>query len=263
MKHVIMLPVILLALIVFAPLTANAFDRGIEVSGQGENNNEGHPLVSGDLLNYGNLMPEESGDEFGNDNPRRATTTTYSMKVAISMPTGSTGAGLASTQPTNTKLTSCANTTLTDSVNVTLTYNAGATNALKEVYVIFYNPQSGYNGTISGALNNFYMAKKGNLTSMVTLVPSNYLNQLNAGSNANIYLKESLNPGGSISEVLLGGQIPLDGIQVGTWQIVGIVASNATIDFDKPSTWAAWDVGTFIVKRPWYGAANVTCDNIN
>lgn len=256
MKHFIMLPLLLLALLVFAPLTAEASVSGSAVSGQIES--EGHPLVSGDLLNYGNRMPEESGDEIGNDNPRRATAVTYAMKVAVSMATGTTGAGLASTQPTNTKLTSCAaNTTQTDSVNITLTYNAGATNTLKEVYVILSNPGI----PAASAFNNFYMVKKGSLAaSPITLVPSN---TLAAASNANIYLKDSSNPGGSISEVLLGGQIPLDNIPVGTWQVTGIVAANATIDFDKPSTWAAWDVGTFIVKRPWYGAANVTCDNIN
>lgn len=252
MKHFIMLPLLLLALLVFAPLTAEASESGSAVSGQVES--EGHPLVSGDLMHYSNIAPY-IGD--GTHNPRRATAT-YSMKVAISMATGTTGAGLASTQPTNTKLTSCAaNTTQTDSVNITLTYNAGATNTLKEVYVILSNPGI----PAASAFNNFYMVKKGSLAaSPITLVPSN---TLAAASNANIYLKDSSNPGGSISEVLLGGQIPLDNIPVGTWQVTGIVAANATIDFDMPSTWAAWDVGTFIVKRPWYGAANVTCDNIN
>lgn len=253
MKHLLML---LACLIVFAPFAVKAFDgKDFTVQGQTENNGEGHPLVSGDLLNYGNRMPEGSGDGIGKDGPRRATTTTYSMKVAVSMPTGTTGASLATTQPTNTKLSSCANTAV-DAVTITLTYNAGATNTLKEVYVFFFN--TNYNPNF-GAANRFYAIKKGSLATPVTFAAYNVLTSANSATN-DIYLKASNNPGGSITDILLGSSLGLEGAPVGTWQVVGIVAANSTIDFDNPSTWSAWDVGTFIIKKPWSnGAANDTC----
>lgn len=248
MKRLLML---LACLLVFAPLTAKAFDGGSVVSGQVENTSEGQPLVSGDLLHYGNVMPDVSVK----DGPRRATTTTYSMKVAISMPTGSAGASLVSTQPTNTKLSSCANTAV-DQVTVTLTYNAGATNTFKEVYVVFFNPNYRDAGN---TYSRYYAIKKGALTTPVTFAAYNSLTFANSAVN-DIYLKQSNNAGGSVTDVLLGSSLGLEGAPVGTWQVVGIVAANATIDFDNPSTWSAWDVGTFIIKKPWNnGALNDTC----
>ncbi|MBV5267031.1 MAG: hypothetical protein JZU67_00610, partial [Burkholderiaceae bacterium] len=73
------------------------------------------------------------------------------------------------------------------------------------------------------------------------------------------YLPKSINGGGSITETILN--VVLSGAEnvAGTWQVIGIVADSATVNFDDPTTWAAWDTGTFMIKKPWFGDLNNNC----
>lgn len=177
---------------------------------------------------------------------------TYSMKIVVSMPAGSEGGSLATTQPSNTKLSPCVDATKVDAVTFTLTYNAGSP-ADKDVYLFLFNP----NASGTGTNYRFYAIKKGTLTSPVAV--TNRLDVPNLVAASDIYLPKASNPGGVITETLLGGSIILDGAPSGTWQMVGIVADNTTVNFDDPSTWAAWDVGTLVIRKPWPGATNATC----
>lgn len=77
---------------------------------------------------------------------------------------------------------------------------------------------------------------------------------------ANIYLAAADNLGqGAQTDTLFGGYINLESIATGTWQLVAIIANATTVDFDDPSTWAAWDVMTLMVGKPWAGTSKTTC----
>ncbi len=183
-----------------------------------------------------------------------AVTTSYSMKVAVTMPKGSAGEMLGTTFPSNTKMTPCSDTSKVDSVTVTLTYNAGKP-ADKDIYVFFFNPNA--DGISSP---KFYMIKK--RTASIEITPRNNAGDIDKLND--IYLTRDKNTGDAITETILGGSVILDfsgsGIPSGTWQGMGIVADSAKIDFDDPATWTAWDVGTLIVRKPWPGSKNTVCE---
>jgi len=172
------------------------------------------------------------------------------MKVAVSMPSGTAGASLASTEPTNTKLSPCVAGKV-DAVTFSLTYNADNP-ADKDVYVFLFNPNA------NGGSPQFYMLKKGSLTSPMSVTARMTAADIVAASD--MYLPVADNPGGTITETLLGGSILLIGAPTGTWQLVGIVADNTAIDFNDPTTWNAWDAGTVMIGLPWVGTGSLsTC----
>lgn len=184
--------------------------------------------------------------------PRYATATAkYSMKVAVTMPTGTSGAATVTsgTKPTNTKYVPCDNATVTDGVTITLTYNATGTAGTvdADVYVLFYDPHT----------TNFYMIKRTTFTAPIGITVTTNLGvaAATAAKSTDIYLAAANNPGGTITETLLGNTIYIMGAPAGTWQVVGIVAPSATVDFNDPATWKAWDVGTFVIRKPWLGLA--------
>lgn len=182
--------------------------------------------------------------------PKRATTTSYAMKVVVSMPTGSAGATIATGAPTNTKFSPCtaANTKI-DLITVTLTYNAtGLTVVDKDVYVFFFNPE--------GA-TKFYVIKKPVFPLTTATVVSRATAALIAPAT-DIYSAIAAIPSGNINETV-EASLPLLGAASGIWQVVGIVAANATFAIDDVTTWSAWDVATFMVMKPWLGAANQAC----
>lgn len=177
----------------------------------------------------------------------------YKITVAASMPKGFAGEKLATTQPTNTKTTPCS-TAKIDAVTFTVTYDAGKVVAdLKDVYLILYNPGLG--------ASPLYTIKRNALGTGPTLTAYATAALATAAAATDIYVKTTENPGtGSISETVLGGSIIVEGVASGTWQLVGIIADKATVDFDKPSTWAAWDVGTIVFGLPWTGTAAASTD---
>lgn len=200
------------------------------------------------IIPEGEVLPEAEPED---GHTSRSAASSYSMKVVVSMPTGSAGASLSSTQPSNTKLSACSDAAKVDAVTFTLTYSAGSP-ADKDVYMILFNPNADGTGS-----PKFYMIKKGILTSPATVTTRNNVANIVAASD--IYLAKASNTGSSVTETLLGGSIIVDGAPSGTWQVVGIVADNTTVNFDDPLTWTAWDVGTFVLRKPWVGSANTTC----
>lgn len=178
---------------------------------------------------------------------------TYAMKVTPSMPKGSAGEKLLSTQPTNTKLSPCSSSAQVDAVTFSLAYNAGSGTDLLDVYMFFFNPNA------DGVYNpQYYVVSKASISGGgLALVPRYTLTELTPATD--MYMAKESNTGGAITESLLSSFITIDGVPAGTWQLVGIVADRATIDFDNPSTWSAWDVATVILRKPWPGAANSVC----
>jgi hypothetical protein len=184
-----------------------------------------------------------------------AATYSYKISVAASFPTGTAGKTLASTQPVSTKLTPCS-TAKIDAITFTVTYDAGNSVAtLKDVYMILYNPDLG--------ASPFYTFTRGALGSAPVLAARATPAALTAAKATDIYVKATENPGsGSITETVLGGYINVDGVTTGTWQMIAIIADNATVNFDDPTTWTAWDTATVIFGKPWKGAAGTACTSI-
>lgn len=179
----------------------------------------------------------------------------YKMTVAVTMPSKTAGATTSSARPTNTKITPCSTATL-DAVTFTVTYDAGKVlgTDLKDVYLILYNPDDG---------GKYYTIKRGSLSTGPSLTSRTTVAALDGAKATDIYVKAAENPGsGSISETVLGGYITVDGVTSGTWQLIGIIADSATVSFDDPTTWSAWDVATIIFGKPWKGASGTTCTNI-
>jgi hypothetical protein len=176
------------------------------------------------------------------------------MKVVVTMPKGSEGEKPATTMPSNTKISPCIPAGKVNSVSFSITYNAG-TVPDKDVFVILFNPK----------LANPFLAfgKQTFPVSFMTITPYSDVTTLttvaNAGTPECIYLPKSINGGGSITETILN--VVLSGAEnvAGTWQVIGIVADSATVNFDDPTTWAAWDTGTFMIKKPWFGDLNNNC----
>jgi archaellin len=179
---------------------------------------------------------------------------TYAMKITVSMPKGSAGEKLPSTQPASTKFSPCSNAGIIDAVTFTLAYNAGSTATdMKDVYIILYTP----NGT-NTTLPTYQVATRytGNTTG-VSFVTRWKISDFNPATD--IYLPAEKNVGGTITEPLVASSLALEDVPIGTWQIVGIVADRTKIDLDDPSTWDAWDVGTIVLRKPWIGNKNSHC----
>ncbi len=180
----------------------------------------------------------------------------YKMTVAIAMPKGSAGASLATTQPTSTKFTPCT-AGKPDAVTFTVSYDAGkvAGTDLKDVYVILRSPSSVFYP--DGIL---YTLTKNTLGGGITFTGRANAAALTAAKATDIYLKVADNPGvGSITDTLLASFISVDGVVTGTWQLIGIIADSATVNFDDPNTWAAWDIATVVFSQPWTGATVRQC----
>ena len=180
----------------------------------------------------------------------------YKMTAAITMPLGSAGASLATTQPTNTKFTPCIANKL-DAVTFTITYDAGkvAGTDLKDVYVILRSPSSVFYP--EGIL---YTLTRNTLGGGITFTGRADAAALTAARATDIYLKVANNPGvGSITDTILASFIGVDGVITGTWQLIGIIADSATVNFDDPNTWAAWDVATVVFSQPWTGTTTRSC----
>lgn len=233
------LSVLLLLFLLLTPVTSQAFDLVIQ---------------KGDF----SVVPEApASDPFNYEiiGPREAVSTAkYSMKVAVTMPTGTSGAATftAGTKPTNTKFVPCDNASTSDAVTLTLTYNAVGTLGTvdADVYVLFYNAHD--------PATKFYMLSRGAFPSFNVTVTARAA-VTNIVPATDIYLTAANSPVTTVTETLFGVYVSIVGAPAGTWQVVGIVAPNATVNFDDPSTWKAWDVATFMVRKPWLGVANPTC----
>lgn len=173
----------------------------------------------------------------------------YKVTMTIVAPKGSAGEKLATNQPSSTKTTPCSDM-LPDQVTVTLTYDAGKTILEKRDLFIILNSPTG----------TLYPVKKFTLGASPAIRGPYTASTLTGSVADNIYLRATDNLGQGVqAETLFGGYISLRSIATGTWQVVAILASASTVDFEDPTTWAAWDSTTLIVGRPWAGITKATC----
>lgn len=175
-----------------------------------------------------------------------------SIKVAVSFPTGSSGATIVKSLPTSTKISPCTAAKI-DAATFTVTYDAtraaaGAVPAsVYDVYIIFYNPE--------GA-NKFYSVSKDTLSNGVKISAFTDAVALAAGPVAPYVIGTSNFATGSVTDTLFGSSILVESLTTGTWQIIGILGDSsvtATLPFafNDPATWIVWDAATVLLGSPW------------
>lgn len=180
----------------------------------------------------------------------------YVTTIAAAMPAGSAGAALTDGQPKGVKFSPCGSATGLDQITLSLKYDAGKLTADKrDLYLLFYRPDA------SGNLFDprFYPVVKRFPGGNYLINARATVRDMNAAKTTDIYVPAANNLGGAITETILGGNIVLEGLQAGIWMAVSIIADSTTVDFDDPSTWLAWDVAPFVVRKPWQGDANDSC----
>lgn len=180
----------------------------------------------------------------------------YVTTIATTMPAGSAGASLTDGQPKGVKFSPCSSAAGLDQITLALKYDAGKLTADKrDLYLLFYRPEA--SGNIFDP--HFYPVVKRFPGATYLLNARTTVSEMNAAKATDIYVPAANNLGGAITETILGGNIVLEGLQAGLWMAISIIADSTTVDFDDPSTWLAWDVAPFILRKPWQGDANDTC----
>jgi len=188
--------------------------------------------------------------------PATAASYKYVTTIATTTPAGSAGANLADGQPKSVKFSPCSSATALDQITFSLKYDAGKLSAEKrDVYFMFYRPDAF--GTVFEPKYFVVVKRFPGASFQITSRPT--VSDLNANKAEDIYVSATNNLGGAISETILGGNIVLEGIPAGMWLALAIIADSATVDFDDPSTWLAWDAAPFLVRKPWQGLSNDTC----
>ncbi|MFU8788235.1 MAG: hypothetical protein ACNA7G_04345 [Methylobacter sp.] len=176
-----------------------------------------------------------------------------SIKVAITFPKGSAGEKPAKTLPTTTKMTPCDDAAKIDAATFSVTYDARKGTDILDTYVLIYNPEA------TG--DKVYSVQRDFLAGGVVVTAHATAAALDVPATApDPYVAAANNfAGASVTDLLFGSSIIVEGLATGTWQLIGILADPATpIVFSNPSTWAAWDVQTVTFGTPWrVGAA--TC----
>ncbi len=219
-------------------------------SGNNTGTNTGSTGNAGSTTNTGNTSNTGSSGSSGS-NPSQGDGTDpfpydYRMQVRITMPAGSAGASLRpNQQPSASPFTPCDAQKI-DSVSIRLDYSAGdptRSTTMRDVYVILYTP----NAQVG---QQYHVGVRGPAAMQTFQVLSSPA-ELNQHKRDYIYLRKELNPSGIVSENLVASLLPVDGVPMGTWQVIGIVADRNYVDFTNPDTWDAWDVATVVLGRPW------------
>ena len=191
--------------------------------------------------------------------------TSYSAVLTITAPSGSAGASLKKTQPTGTKFSPCSSAESLDQLTLTIKYDAGKIAENKRnLYVFFYRAEAEgkkIDPASEGVENDppFFSVTKRRSGTPYLITERYSISDLNANRDVDAYVPAADNLGGAITETVLGGNSVLEGLASGTWQAIAIVADGATVDFDDPETWLAWDVATFVLRKPWQGTSNQSC----
>lgn len=182
------------------------------------------------------------------------TTYAYSVALTVAAPKGSASetASKNKTLPAGIKFSPCEATAL-DQFAFTIKYDAGkpsvgtTPSTLQNVYVIFHR-----DGGFVFPLVRSPLITTGAIFK-VYLAPGNIL-------PADAYTSTSDNLGGAQTEVILGGNLTLHGLDSGVWLVTAIIAPPATVNFDDPRTWSAWDTSPFMLRKPWKGFTNNYCE---
>ena len=211
----------------------------------------------------------------------------YSVTLGITTPKASAAelAGKNKTLPAGIDFSPCIPAAAEDVANkvkaapnldqlaFTIKYDAGKETAdLQNVYVIFSHPDTG----LTAGAKPYLVLKRDELTADVKFLGYANTTEMMAGNSSAIpplekaanapYTSKARNLGYAQTEVILGGNIPLDalppatGLSSGLWLVTAIIGDGATIDFDKPSTWSAWDSKPFMLRKPWKGTAEAVCE---
>ncbi len=178
----------------------------------------------------------------------------YSVSMTVAAPKGSAAetASKNKTLPTGIKFSTCDAAAL-DQFAFTLKYDAGkptvgtALSTLQNVYVIFHRDAGQFFPLVRQPLNTtgaFFKVYPASGSILAT----------------DTYTATADNLGGVQTEVILGGNLTVHGLDSGVWLITAIVAPAATVNFDDPTTWSAWDTTPFMLRKPWKGIINNSCN---
>lgn len=203
----------------------------------------------------------------------------YSVTLGITTPKGSSAeiASKDKTLPAGVDFSPCwakvaatvdaAGKTIPEKLNLdqlafTIKYDAGKTATdLKNVYVIFSHPDTG----LTASAKPYLALVRDKLTADTEFKPYATAADINIDRATATYAAATSNLGYAQTETILGGNIPLDalppatGLSSGLWLVTAIIGDGATIDFDDPATWSAWDSKPFMLRKPWKGTAANTC----
>ncbi len=185
------------------------------------------------------------------------TTYAYSVSLTIAAPTGSSAAAASKvkTLPASLKFSPCEASAL-DQFAFTVKYDAGkqgtatptTPDTRQNVYLIFHKDGSAYFPLVRQSLTNITNAFFKSYASPLNILPTD------------TYTSASNNLGGVQTEVILGGNLTVQGLDSGIWLITAIVAPESTVNFDDPATWSAWDTTAFMLRKPWKGTTSSTCE---
>ena len=212
----------------------------------------------------------------------------YSVTLGITTPKASAAelAGKNKTLPAGIDFSPCIPAAAEDVANkvkaapnldqlaFTIKYDAGKETAdLQNVYVIFSHPDT---ATAVAPAYPYLVLKRNKLGADVEFMPYPDVAKMNAGHTiaatpstlaVNVpkaadaaYTSKAYNLGYAQTETILGGNLVLEGLPAGLWLVTAIIGDSATIDFDKPSTWSAWDSKPFMLRKPWKGTAEAVCE---
>ncbi len=143
----------------------------------------------------------------------------YSVSITVSEPAGSAAALTAAgpKKPTSTKTSPCSSATALDQLNFTLKYDAGksvaSTDSQRGIYVIFNKPDLATGGYVA-------LVKKPLLSPAPFFVASD---TAAATVKTNTYIASADNLSVAQSEVLLGGNLRLEGLPTGLWSVTAII----------------------------------------
>lgn len=176
----------------------------------------------------------------------------YSVTLTLTVPKGSAAEAAAKdkTKPAAMRYSPCLAGTSTapnlDQLAFNLKYDAGKdSTSMRNVYLLFYK-----DGT-------FFPLVRQRLTTTGSFFKS-YPSVSNILAT-DTYTAAGDNLGGAQTEVILGGNLVLEGLPSGVWTVTAIVAAPNSINFDNPATWDAWDTVPFMLGKPWLGVSHLTC----
>ena len=193
----------------------------------------------------------------------------YSVTLSITKPKGS-AADLATkdkTLPAGVNFSPCkasvaadvaTNTSAVpnlDQLAFTIKYDAGKSEAdLQNVYLIFSHPDTG----LTKDAKPYLALVRNNLGNNIEFKAYATAAGTQGIQRTDAYAAATNNLGYAQTEVIFGGNIGLEGLSSGLWLLTAIIANSATVNFDDPSTWSAWDTVPFMLRKPWRGDTTYT-----
>lgn len=176
----------------------------------------------------------------------------YSVNLTVTAPKGSAAETAAKNRklPAGMRFSPCDAAAL-DQFAFTIKYDAGkpatgsVPSTVQNVYLVFHKDGAYFPLVRQPLLGTSpYFAGYGDPSSILS---------------TDTYTAAADNLGGLQTEVVLGGNLTVQGLDSGVWNITAIIASPP-VNFDDPATWSAWDTVPFMLRKPWKGTANAVCN---